>query len=711
MDQTQLLQHFDRLAETSGAADRLRTFIFNLAIRGRLAPQNRTDEAASSLLAKICRQKIKSETESAEKVKINRERSELKKPFDIPHGWEWAHLRSVALRIHYGYTASAIHGGTGVRLLRITDIQDGQVSWDNVPGCQISDKDVSKYELHENDILIARTGGTIGKSFLVRGVTVRSVFASYLIRVVPSDLFCAQYLSLFLSSSFYWEQLHENSAGTGQPNVNGEALSHLLLPVPPVAEQHRIVAKVEELLTLCDKLETQQAAAREHRTRLVHSALDHLTTAKDEVDFKKHSEFCTHHSELLFDSYPTFRQAILSLAVQGRLTPRNTKEGDGADVVAKFSLRVLPDENQIHDLAMPAHWAITSFANLAHIRSGVTKGRNLAGRKTKAFPYLRVANVQRGYLDLDVMKYIEIPVEELEKFRLEANDLLLTEGGDWDKVGRTAIWREEIANCIHQNHVFRARLVSQELKPKWFMLYFNSPIGRRYFESASKQTTNLASINATELRGCPVPVPPLAEQQRIVAKVEELMRWCDALEARLTAAQTTATTLLDSLLRQILTRDAASTEMPGSRKSIGAEDYFAQLIPALLRESHGSLTLERLNAAVALLFLPKIITPLVTSLDDFAEAHFKAFNQPITEGSFRAMLRLLTQNRIIAFNPDDPAVTLSLNEAEAPPIAPIISKDAQYLVAVLNLVPTQTTRETATQLCPPSLKKELLAIT
>jgi len=221
-------------------------------------------------------------------------------------------------------------------------------------------------------------------------------------------------------------------------------------------------------------------------------------------------------------------------------------------VVSKFSLREQPDSDHILDLALPAHWAITAFSNIARIRSGVTKGRNLADRQTKSFPYLRVANVQRGFLELDVMKHIDIPAEELKKFRLEPNDLLITEGGDWDKVGRTAIWHGEIAECIHQNHIFRARLVSEELKPVWFMLYLNSPIGRRYFESASKQTTNLASINATELRGCPVPIPPLAEQQRIVVKVEELMRWCDALEARLTTAQTTAEYLLDATLRQIL---------------------------------------------------------------------------------------------------------------------------------------------------------------
>ena len=96
-------------------------------------------------------------------------------------------------------------------------------------------------------------------------------------KFITPAMFCADYLNVFLSSSFYWEQLRDNSAGTGQPNVNGEALSHLLLPVPPLAEQRRIVAKVEKLLALCDELEARQTAAREHRTRLVRSALDHLT--------------------------------------------------------------------------------------------------------------------------------------------------------------------------------------------------------------------------------------------------------------------------------------------------------------------------------------------------------------------------------------------------------------------------------------------------
>ena len=122
-----------------------------------------------------------------------------------------------------------------------------------------------------------------------------------------------------------------------------------------------------------------------------------------------------------------------------------------------------------------------------------------------------------------------MPVDEVEKYELASGDLLTTEGGDWDKVGRTAIWRGEIAQCLHQNHVFRSRPYTDKFSSRWVELYLNSPPAREYFAGSSKQTTNLASINMTQLRACAFPVPPLAEQQRIVAVVDDLLALCDQL--------------------------------------------------------------------------------------------------------------------------------------------------------------------------------------
>jgi type I restriction enzyme S subunit len=209
-------------------------------------------------------------------------------------------------------------------------------------------------------------------------------------------------------------------------------------------------------------------------------------------------------------------------------------------------------EEDSPSFAPPQNWKWLRFGELANIVGGVTLGRKLDGRNLATFPYLRVANVQQGRLDLDVIKDIEIPIDELPKYRLEPGDVLLTEGGDWDKLGRSAIWRGEIENCLHQNHIFRARVFTQDIQSEWLTLFTNSPVGRTFFQNAAKQTTNLASINMTQLRNCPVPIPPLSEQKRIVSKVTELLSLCDALEAKLTQAESASTQLLSAAVHHLL---------------------------------------------------------------------------------------------------------------------------------------------------------------
>jgi type I restriction enzyme S subunit len=165
------------------------------------------------------------------------------------------------------------------------------------------------------------------------------------------------------------------------------------------------------------------------------------------------------------------------------------------------------DKNGQQDGQIPEAWSLVRFEDVAVVTGGVTLGRKLGDRKTVTLPYLRVANVKRGEINVDVVKEVTIAEDEIDRYALRENDLLMTEGGDWDKVGRAAIWSGEISPCLHQNHIFRARMRSAEIKPFWFERYFNSPQGRSYFESASKQTTNPASINMRQVRGCPSPIP------------------------------------------------------------------------------------------------------------------------------------------------------------------------------------------------------------
>jgi len=226
--------------------------ILQYAIEGKLVEQDTSDEPASELLKRISEQK---EQMIKEKV-IKKEKSlppitEEEIPFDIPDTWEWVRLGEITQKIHYGYTASAQQNGNA-KLLRITDIQNNSVIWNNVPYCMIEEKNVEKYSLNQGDVLIARTGGTIGKSFLIRDLSsdIPILFASYLIRVQLIDGFNREYLMYYLRSPLYWEQLREMSAGTGQPNVNAQNLKKLLIPIPPIEEQNRIGKKINHLLTL-----------------------------------------------------------------------------------------------------------------------------------------------------------------------------------------------------------------------------------------------------------------------------------------------------------------------------------------------------------------------------------------------------------------------------------------------------------------------------
>lgn len=167
------------------------------------------------------------------------------------------------------------------------------------------------------------------------------------------------------------------------------------------------------------------------------------------------------------------------------------------------------------------------LGNISNIASGVTKGQNYNGRKTVEVPYLRVANVQDGYLDLSEIKTIQALPSEIEELRLKPGDVVMTEGGDFDKLGRGAIWRGEIENCIHQNHIFRVRLDTKKVMPEFFENYLLSPEAKDYFLIASKQTTNLASINMTQLKRLPVPLYPLNLQEEfagVVSRVESLRR-------------------------------------------------------------------------------------------------------------------------------------------------------------------------------------------
>ena len=255
----------------SAFPEALKKSILQEAVQGKLVPQDPSDEPAEALLERIRAEKQrlikegKIKKDKHESVIFRRDNSHYEKldgvercidnelPFEIPESWAWVRWGSIAESIQYGYNAPAKQEGR-IRMVRISDIHENTVAWSSVPFCDIDDSDIPTYLLQANDILFARTGGTVGKSFLVSEVPCESIYAGYLIRTRYSSLLCPQYLKYFMESPLYWQQLKSGTTATAQPNCNGQTLAKMLLPLPPANEQLRIVDNLARTFTIIEKM-------------------------------------------------------------------------------------------------------------------------------------------------------------------------------------------------------------------------------------------------------------------------------------------------------------------------------------------------------------------------------------------------------------------------------------------------------------------------
>ena len=243
--------------------DEFRKRTLTLAIQGKLVPQDSNDEPASVLLeriraekkAKLGRKFVDSYIYKGddncyyEHIAGRAQDEQVEVPFDIPDNWAWVRWGNLSFSIQYGYNAPAKESGR-IKMVRISDIHNNEVDWEHVPFCDINETDIKTYLLIENDILFARTGGTVGKSYLVTCVPEEAIYAGYLIRTQYSAQLSAQYLKYFMESSLYWMQLKDGTIATAQPNCNGQTLSKMILPLPPLAEQKRVVAKINEIFAM-----------------------------------------------------------------------------------------------------------------------------------------------------------------------------------------------------------------------------------------------------------------------------------------------------------------------------------------------------------------------------------------------------------------------------------------------------------------------------
>ena len=486
-------------------AQDLKNSILQLAIQGKLVAQDEHDEPAEVLYAKIQAEKQKLIKEG--KIKKDKPLSPITEdeiPFPIPPTWKWVRWGELSESIQYGYNAPAKKNGR-IKMLRISDIQQNNVVWDTVPYCDIEEKDIETYLLKANDILFARTGGTVGKSFLVKKVDEDIIYAGYLIRTRYSRLLCPQYLKYFMESDLYWEQLRNGTIATAQPNCNGQTLSKMLLPLPPLEEQKRIVAKIEELEPLINQYD---------------QAEQELST--------------------LNDKFPEqLKKSILQYAIQGKLVAQD-ENGEPAEVLyAKIQAekqklikegkikkdKPLPPitEDEI-PFPIPPTWKWVRLSNL-----GLINPRNNIPDEMK------VSFIPMSCLYSEMNKSPNTNDKRLWKdlkkgyTHVAENDIALAKITPCFENGKSAIMTNLIngfGGATTEIHVFRSL---GYLNLKYILLYLKSPT---FMEYATKHMTGTAGqkrVPTEVFANYYFPLPPLEEQHRIVAKVEELLQQCNKM--------------------------------------------------------------------------------------------------------------------------------------------------------------------------------------
>jgi type I restriction enzyme S subunit len=499
---------------------------------------------------------------------------------NLPSGWNCTKLRDIA-EIVGGITKdskkSLEPGFREVPYLRVANVQRGRLDLTDIKSIHASEADIQKLSLRPGDILLNEGGDRdkLGRGWIWQGQLPLCIHQNHVFRArLLSQDIDPVYLAHFTNSiaQSYFSQ--QGSQTTNLASISLSKIGSLPVLVPPRAEQTRIVAKLEELLSELDagvaELKVAQKKLQQYRQSLLKAAVEGSLTASWRETQRKLGTPAETGAQLL-QRILTERRArweakqLAKFKEQGKTPPKDWQK--------KYPEPVQPDTTDLPEL--PEGWVWASLDMLGEIVSGVAKGTKRDGNvSVREVPYLRVANVQRGYLDLSEVKTILATERDIEELTLQNGDVLFNEGGDRDKLGRGWVWRNEVAECIHQNHVFRMRPYSSDLQPELISHHGNT-FGKLWFQTAGKQTTNLASINMGLLRSFPVPVAPADEQQEILAQMQ---------------------VQLDSLGRQEEATDSAMKRATAQRQNILRAAFAGQLVPQDPNDEPASVLLERIRA-------------------------------------------------------------------------------------------------------------------
>ena len=464
----------------------LRQKILDLAIHGKLVPQDPNDEPASVLLERIRAEKERLIKEG--KIKKGKKSAKTSDkphyPFELPKGWVWTTVGEISQSILYGVSESAKSHGA-YKLLRITDIQNNSVNWKTVPFTDYDESKAESYLLKDGDILFARTGATVGKSYLVTNLQENAIYASYLIRVQTYNQVLPEFVKYFFESGYYWSQILCNSVGIGQPNVNGTILANLMLPIPPIKEQKRIVKELTKWLRIIDNIDRGK--------------------------------------ESLQDSIKHAKTKILDLAIHGKLVPQDPNDEPAIELLKRINPKAEIITDNGHYQKLPDGWCLTILGSIGTWQSGATPSRLRKDYYGGNIPWLKTGDLNDGIIT-NIPEFITEKALKETSVKLNPTDSILIAmyGATIGKIGILsfpATTNQACCACldykIDKMYIFYFLLSNR--------INFVSMGGGGAQPNISKEKI----VNTT------FPLPPLAEQKRIVSKIEELFHQLNMIEESL----------------------------------------------------------------------------------------------------------------------------------------------------------------------------------
>ncbi|NFG61359.1 restriction endonuclease subunit S [Clostridium sp. CMCC3677] len=399
--------------------------------------------------------------------------------YEVPRNWVCSKLGAVCNKVQYGYTEKASIEKLGPHFLRITDIQENEVDWDSVPYCPISKKDYTKYKLDKGDIVIARTGATTGKNYIISD-EVDAVFASYLIRMKISNSIYNKFISYYMYSDLYWKQIMEEKKGIAQPGVNAQKLGSLIVPIPPLKEQQRIVDRIESLFKKLDK-------------------------AKELIEESR-------------EGFDKRKSAILEKAFRGELTKGFKK------VEAIFDFNIEFDEvEDKYVKEVKCKWSFCRVRDIADVKGGkrLPKGEKLVIDNT-GYPYLRAGNLKdQSVLEEDIQYLTEEVQRRIKNYIITSSDVYITIVGAC--IGDVGVIPDKLSGANLTENAAKICNINKEVIDKTFLMKWLSSLTGQYLIKDNVLSATLGKLALTRIKEILIPLPSLEEQKEIVRILDKLL--------------------------------------------------------------------------------------------------------------------------------------------------------------------------------------------